>query len=812
MTAERKSRSPSPVRRAAGHRAGRALASLPRPEAASPPAERGVAELQEQLRATGEILQVIARSPPDLQPVFEMMATAALRLCAARSVTVFTYDGALLHLVALAVVDPRGAAALRSIFPRPASRDSGACRAVLLRDVVVIPDILADEDFVTRDAAMAADFRSVLAVPLLRDGVPIGAIAIGRPEPGPIPEHQIALLRSFADQAVIAIENARLFHELDARNRELAEALEQQTATGEILRVISRSTTDTQPVFDTIAASALRLCDAGSANVLTLDGERLHIAALAVAQPEAAEELHRVYPRRLDRGFVASRAVMAREVVTIPDVTADPEYMFKAGARVGFRSVIAVPLLRDGQPIGAIAVGRPVPGPFTPKQMTLLQTFADQAVIAIENARLFRELETRGRELEASVGQLRALSEVGQAVGSTLDLDTVLGTIVARATQLAGMDSGALYEYDAPRGQFMLRTSDRLPDELVDALRAAPIARGEGALGRMAVTGEPVPISRLDDEAVYQSHVRELLLRLGYRALLAVPLQREGRLLGGLVVNRRTAGAFDAATVSLLETFASQSAIALEHARLFRELEDKSRELEIASRHKSAFLANMSHELRTPLNAVIGFTRIVMRRSQAVLEPKQFENREKILASGQQLLSLINAILDLAKIESGRVELRLQRADVAPLLEHCLRTVEPLVRDGVALARRIDALPALVVDEEKLRQVVINLLSNAVKFTAAGRIELCARAGADAVTIAVSDTGIGIPADKLETIFEEFEQADATRAQQYGGTGLGLAIARRLARLMGGDIAVTSVPGAGSTFTVRLPLPAGDAA
>ena len=329
----------------------------------------------------------------------------------------------------------------------------------------------------------------------------------------------------------------------------------------------------------------------------------------------------------------------------------------------------------------------------------------------------------------------------------------------------------------------------------------------------MAVSGEPVAIGEIGDETVYQSRVRELMLRLGYRSLLAVPLLHEGRLLGGLIVTRRVAGEFAPAAIDLLRTFATQSAIALEHARLFRELEDKSRELEVASRHKSAFLANMSHELRTPLNAIIGFTRIVMRRSQAALEPRQYENLEKILASGQHLLSLINAILDLAKVESGRVELHPQRVDAAALLEHCLRTVEPLVRDGVALENRSDAaLPALVADEEKLRQIVINLLSNAAKFTAAGRIELRAHAGDGTMRIAVSDTGIGIPADQHQTIFEEFEQAEATRTQQYGGTGLGLAIARRLARLMGGDIAVTSTPAVGSTFTLSLPLPAREAA
>ena len=285
----------------------------------------------------------------------------------------------------------------------------------------------------------------------------------------------------------------------------------------------------------------------------------------------------------------------------------------------------------------------------------MLQTFADQAVIAIENVRLFKELEARTTELTQSVGELQALGEVGQAVSSTLDLETVLSTIVARATQLAGMDGGSIYQYEEVRQEFRLHTAHRLPDELIEALRSRPVPKGEGAIGPLADSREPVAIRDIMDEGSYQSQVREILLRHGYRSLLAVPLLREDRLLGGLVVNRKSAGEFAPRVIDLLKTFATQSALAIQNARLFREIEDKSRQLEIASRHKSAFLANMSHELRTPLNAIIGFARIVMRKSQDQLEPKQFENLEKILASGQQLLALINTILDLAKVEAGRV-------------------------------------------------------------------------------------------------------------------------------------------------------------
>jgi GAF domain-containing protein/anti-sigma regulatory factor (Ser/Thr protein kinase) len=767
---------------------------------------RELTEALEQQTATSEILRVLSRSPTDAQPVFDAIAAAALKLCDATSTNVFTFDGELLHVAAQVMANAEAAEAVRRLFPRPPDRAAAPGRAVLTRSVVAIHDVLADPDYLFQRGTQWG-VRSALGIPLMREGKPMGAIAVGRPEPGPFPEKQIALLQTFADQAVIAIENVRLFKELDARNRELSEALEQQTATSEILRVLSRSPTDAQPVFDAIAAATLKLCDANSANVFTFDGKLLHIAALQMVSPQAIADIKRLFPQPPGPRSGASRAVLARGVVVIDDVLADPDYEFKSGAHSDFRSVVGVPLMRNGEPIGAIAVGRRDAGPFAKKQIALLQTFADQAVIAMENVRLFKELEARTTQLSQSVGELQALGEVGQAVSSTLDLETVLSTIVARATELAGMDGGSIYEYEEIRQEFRLHTAHRLPGELIEALRSRPVPKGEGAVGRLADSGEPVAIRDITDEGVYQSQVREILLRHGYRSLLAVPLLRENRLLGGLVVNRKSAGEFAPRVIDLLKTFATQSALAIQNARLFREIEDKSRQLELASRQKSAFLANMSHELRTPLNAIIGFTRIVMRRSQEQLEPKQFENLEKILTSGQQLLALINTILDLAKVEAGRVDVNPAEIQPALLLEQCMRTVEPLIKEPVTLVKGFDGeLPLMLVDEEMLRQIILNLLSNAAKFTVRGNIHVRARADDGNVEIAVADTGIGIAADKLESIFEEFEQADASSTRVHGGTGLGLTIARRLARLMGGDVCVESTPSVGSTFRLTLPV------
>ena len=298
----------------------------------------------------------------------------------------------------------------------------------------------------------------------------------------------------------------------------------------------------------------------------------------------------------------------------------------------------------------------------------------------------------------------------------------MLSTIVSRATALAGMDAGAIYEYDEARGEFYLHTADRLQDEVVTALRAGPIRKGEGALGRMAMTGEPAQIRDIMTDTSYQSRLREIVLRLGYRSLMAVPLMRDDHLLGGLVVYRKTPGEFDASVIDLLKTFATQSALAIQNARLFREIEEKSRELATASRHKSEFLANMSHELRTPLNAIIGFSEVLSERMFGEINEKQAEYLDDILESGRHLLSLINDILDLSKIEAGRMELEATDFDLPSAIENTLTLVrERAHRRGITLARTVDERLGMIrADERKVKQVLLNLLSNALKFTPEG--------------------------------------------------------------------------------------------
>jgi len=535
----------------------------------------------------------------------------------------------------------------------------------------------------------------------------------------------------------------------------------------------------------------------------------VHLGALAKLRPEGADGIRNAFPRLPSRETGATRAILTCSTVEIPDVLDDPEYATSVQALAGdFRSILAIPLVRNGSPIGAITVGGPEPGPFPDKQKVLLQTFADQAVIAIENVRLFKELDARTHELTRSVGELRALGEVGQAVSSTLDLETVLRTIVSRANQLTGMDGGAIFEYDDGREDFCLRATDRLPNELVAALGAAPIPKGEGAIGGLAVTGEPVQIRDIANEGAYQSRVRDILLRIGSRALLAVPLLREHRLLGGLVVNRKKAGEFAPEAIELLKTFATQSALAIHNARLYREIELKSRELEIASKHKSEFLANMSHELRTPLNAIIGFSEVLSERMFGEVNEKQAEYIGDILQSGQHLLSLINDILDLSKIEAGRMELEFSDLNLPSTIEQTVMLVrERAVRRGITLGRTIDErLGSIRADERKVKQVLLNLLSNALKFTPeGGTIDVRAAVNDGVAEISVRDTGIGISPEDQEAVFEEFRQV-GTASKRVEGTGLGLAISRKFIELHGGKIWVKSTIGSGSIFAFTLPL------
>jgi GAF domain-containing protein len=761
-------------------------------------------EALEQQTATSEVLKVISRSTFDLQPVLEILIENATKLCGADSGFIFRSDGELLRS-AVAYNVPQEFREFLERNPRRPGRDTTVGRVARERRVVHIPELSADPEYEFPEALTLGRGRATLGVPMLREGSLIGVILIRGTEVRPFTDKQIELVTTFADQAVIAIENVRLFNELK-------ESLEQQTATSEILGVIASSPTEIQPVMDTIAENAARVCGANDAIIFRLNGDVLGPVTPFGMIPLSTVVRERGVP--VGRGTVVGRAVVDRHTVHVHDLAAELETEFPEAKpyqqQVGWRTSLATPLLREGIPIGVIHIRRMEVRPFSEKQIKLLETFAAQAVIAIENVRLFRELEERTDDLSRSVGELRALGEVGQAVSSTLELETVLTRIASHAVQLSGADGGAIYEYEENTQVFHLRGSHQIEKELVEALRTSPIQLGGGAIGQAAASREPVQVTDILDERQYAAaRFRTMLGRLGYRSLLAVPLLREDRIMGGLAIYRRSTGSFSTEVVNLLQTFATQSVLAIQNARLFREIEDKSRQIEAANRHKSEFLANMSHELRTPLNAIIGFSEVLQERLFGELNEKQAEYTDDILTSGRHLLSLINEILDLSKVEAGRMELEMTTFDLPLAIDNARTFVrERAAKHGINLEVSVDErLGDYVGDERKIKQILLNLLSNAVKFTPeGGRIGIKARQADGSVEISVSDTGIGISPEDQAKIFEEFRQVGTDYAHKTEGTGLGLTLAKKFVELHGGKIWVESEVGKGSTFSFTLPV------
>jgi signal transduction histidine kinase len=423
-------------------------------------------------------------------------------------------------------------------------------------------------------------------------------------------------------------------------------------------------------------------------------------------------------------------------------------------------------------------------------------------------ANLEQKVQERTRELTEALEQVQALAEVSRAVGSTLDLETVLNTIVARAVQLSATRGGVIYEYDEATQQFQVRGSHRVEEEVVEALRAVPLRLGEGAVGKAATIRKPVEVTDVLNEEQYDvARIRGVFERLGLRSVLALPLLLERQIMGGLVIWRRETGSFAPEVVNLLETLATQSVLAIQNARLFREIEEKGRQLEIASKHKSQFLANMSHELRTPLNAILGYTKLITNNIYGEVPGKIRDVLERVELSGQHLLDLINDVLDVSKIEAGQLILSLNDYSMQDVVQTVFTALNPLA-EGKALALKVviaPDLPRARGDERRIAQVLMNLIGNAIKFTDAGEVRVQATVSNGSFLVSVSDTGPGIPAADQQRIFEEFQQADSSSTRKKGGTGLGLSIAKRIIELHGGRLSVESRPGEGSTFSFTLP-------
>jgi signal transduction histidine kinase len=590
--------------------------------------------------------------------------------------------------------------------------------------------------------------------------------------------------------------------------KKLAEALEQQAATSEILRVISTSPTDAQSVFEMIVRNAVSLCGSLFANVFRYDGELLHFVAGGNVGPSYVELIREKYPMRPDSSQVSGRVLLTKAVVQLEDALADPDYDQRFPPALGWRRMLGVPMLRQGNPLGVIVVGWAEPGAVSKAQEELLKQFADQAVIAIENVRLFDEVQARTRELAHSVEGLRALGEVTQAVNSTLDLEIVLSTIVAKAVQLSGTEAGAIYSFDERKQEFHLRATYGLSDELIAAIQDQHIGASD-AIHQATQDRRPQQIADVRDEP--PSPVREIAIRAGFRARLIVPLVDADKVVGALAVRRKQPGAFPEDTVDLLQTFAAQSVLAIQNARLFSEIEEKSRQLAEASEHKSQFLASMSHELRTPLNAIIGLTEMMVTSAAKFGTEKALEPLRRVNAAGTHLLGLINEVLDLSKIEAGKLELHPEPVNLARLIDEVIGTAGQLAEKNKnrLVVEGVDNLGPLTTDPMRLKQILLNLLSNSCKFTKDGEIALRLSNvvnGGKWIELAVADTGIGMTPEQQAKLFQEFTQADSLTARRYGGTGLGLALSRKLARMMGGDVTVTSEPGKGSIFTLRLPI------
>ena len=750
-------------------------------------------EALEQQTATAEVLQVISNSVADTEPVFERILASTERLFECRRTAIFLAPGdGKLHLAAM-----HGASGSNAMtrYPRPFEQTAGPLvigerRQVYFADVLNAPDVPPS----LRLAGQQAGSFSILMTPMVWEGQGVGMITVSREPNVGFNDKELGLLRTFADQAVIAIQNARLFNETK-------EALEQQTATAEVLKVISGSLSDVQPVLEAVALRSRLLGRADNSRVWLLDGDQLRSMTGLLLEDGSESGRDELMPPKASS--VIGRAFVERRTVHVDDVAAllDSEFPDSRGiqSRHGFRTVLGVPMLRDGVSIGTIGVYRKLVQPFSAAEIRLVETFADQAVIAIENVRLFNETKEALEQQTATAEVLKAISR------TTFELDPVLDALIENATRLCKSDRGFVFIREGD--EYRPTASYGATPEQLEFMRHRHLTSTSGTLvGRTVQQRQVVQIedARHDPEYAWE----QAFELLGFRTMLGVPMLREGEPIGVVAIWRDQVRPFSERDTQLVTSFADQAVIAIENVRLFREIQDKSRQLEIANQHKSEFLANMSHELRTPLNAIIGFSEVLIERMFGELNEKQDDYLKDIFTSGKHLLSLINDILDLSKIEAGRMELDVENFDVPSALSNAMTLVrERAQRHGITLGLEVEpTIGEMRADERKFKQILLNLLTNAVKFTPdGGRVDVRAKLVSGVLTVAVTDTGIGIALADQAAVFEEFKQVGRHYTNKQEGTGLGLALTKRFVELHGGTLALDSEPGKGSTFTFTLP-------
>jgi two-component system, NtrC family, sensor kinase len=802
-------------------------------------------ELRESLQqqtATADVLKVISRSTFDLPTILSTLVESAARLCRADMAQILlpSKDVHSFYSAASYGHTPEYNEYIRTLTFAP-GREGVLGRVLLEHKPVQIADVLADPEYRLPEVQRLGGFRTHLGLPLLREGKPIGILIVSRATVRPFDDKHIALLTTFADQAVVAIENTRLLNELRERTTDLSESLEQQTATSKVLDVISRSAFDLHAVFETVAESSVRLCDADRAFIMRFDGELLRMAVAYNVSQEFRDFVER-NPFPPGRHSAAARVALERQTIHIPDVLADPEYTYGAKAFEQFRTVLGVPILKGEELLGVMIIYHVKDvRPFTEKQIALIETFADQAAIAIENARLFDALRQRTDELGQSVGELRALGEVSKVVNSTLELEAVLSTIVTNAVQLSGTEAGAIYVFNNAQREFRLRATYGMDRELIEGLTQRHIGLDEPNITPAFLAGEPIQVPDLR-EAV-SSAVNDIVLRAGFRALLIAPLLRAEEIVGMLVVRRRAPGAFPQNTVELIKTFAAQSAVAIENARLFQSVQTSLEDLRatqdrLVQTQKLASLgqltAGIAHEIKNPLNFVNNFSGVsveLIDELQQALESPQLDNkaRAEIAELANTLRGNLDKIVQHGKRADAIVKNMLLHSREGSG-EHRLVDANALVEDSLNLAyhgaraekqgfkinieRSLDPAAGQVdVFPQEITRALLNLISNG--FYAANKrkeqndsevyeptLTASTKNLGDRVEVRIRDNGTGIPPEVKDKMFNPF----FTTKPAGEGTGLGLSICHDIiVKQHAGSIEVDSQPGEYTEVRIVLP-------